>query len=430
MDILKLLKKCNRKIVEYQNENFVISDEQTTQISALIKKHTYTLSVKRAINNFIKYKVTDDLVDRYEKSLLVHNSSMDYYLLIYGDHGEYLYSQRRKNMSDAVSNAKRGKNDIFPSQVGYWVSKGYDINSAKLKVSESNRRDEQFFIEKYGYDIGVARFEESIKKRIKTKQSRPDYEDLKKRSATSRDNYIKKYGEEEGIKKWEIICKSRKGRNTLKDYITRYGEEVGKLKYDEYVKTITNNLDNFVRLYGEEEGLQKYNNRLLSMKGMFSYKWFAEKYGENAEILYREHWANRLKKVTVASGASRKIFDPLFEWCKEKSIMPYYGIIGNHEYFLYDKEQNHIYFYDFAIIDKKIIFEFHGEHCHPNPSILTSEEWNNWRCVYDKSITADIQHAFDLRKKELAEMNGFVYFVIWSRDDIQESIKKCKEFLV
>jgi hypothetical protein len=430
MDVLKLLKKCNRKISEYHDNNFAIPDIQLTQISELIKKYGYTLSIKRVINNFIKYKVMDNLVNRYEQSLLVHNSSRDYYILIYGDYGEDLYLQRRNIMNSAAGNAKRGKNDIFPSQIGYWTSKGYDIDSAKLKVSEFSRRGERFFIEKYGYDIGIIRYKDSIKKRIETRMSRPDYEELKERSITSRDNYIRKYGEEEGIKKWEIICKSRKGRNTLSDYISRYGEEQGTLKYNEYVKTITNNLSNFVRLYGEEEGIRKYIDRVSSMKGMFSFNWFVEKYGETAEILYREHWAKRLKKVAVASGASRKIFDPLLEWCRENSIKPYYGIEGNNEYFLYDKENNHIYFYDFTILDKKVIIEFHGEHCHPNPLKLTNEEWVNWRNAYNKSITAEDQHTFDLRKKEVAEMNGFTYIVIWSNDEILESIKKCKEYLI
>lgn len=72
----------------------------------------------------------------------------------------------------------------------------------------------QYFVEKYGLDLGTQKY----------------YEKQKKLS-TQLESMIERYGLEEGSKKYHEMCKGRKGRYTIEWYVSKYGEEEGKNKF-------------------------------------------------------------------------------------------------------------------------------------------------------------------------------------------------------
>lgn len=80
--------------------------------------------------------------------------------------------------------------------------------------------------------------------------------------ASVKQAWIKKYGEKEGLKRWEDHCESRKGIGTLKWYIERYGKD-GTKKYKENVdkKRKASTLDGYVERYGKTEGPIKYKEK-------------------------------------------------------------------------------------------------------------------------------------------------------------------------
>jgi very-short-patch-repair endonuclease len=72
--------------------------------------------------------------------------------------------------------------------------------------------------------------------------------------------YIEKYGLEEGVTKYnnKNINISNTCGHTLEKYIKRYGENLGIIKYNDYRKNCARNLAFFIKKYGDVEGNKKY----------------------------------------------------------------------------------------------------------------------------------------------------------------------------
>lgn len=80
------------------------------------------------------------------------------------------------------------------------------------------------------------------------------------RRASTEENFIKRYGEELGKKKWKEYCayESYIGCK-LSYFIDKLGKEEGTKKYLEVNAKKTISVDNFIAKYGEEEGRKKYS---------------------------------------------------------------------------------------------------------------------------------------------------------------------------
>lgn len=167
-------------------------------------------------------------------------------------------------------------------------------------------------------------------------------------------------------------------------------ETVNKIK-KQHGSRSARTLENYINKYGENDGLVKFQNYVH--KNITAY--------------------NRKR----ASKESTKIFTLLNEYINQK-----YNIQNNiwfdnpeikkEEWFIYYNKK--YYFYDFTMLDHKIIIEYHGETFHPNPKKLTKEEWDLWKNPRNSNITADIQYKKDCNKKEIALNKGFCYYEIYS----------------
>ena len=89
-------------------------------------------------------------------------------------------------------------------------------------------------------------------------------------------------------------------------------------------------------------------------------------------------------------------------------------LYGDDEYFLYDDVNKKIFFYDFVILERNMIVEYHGSFWHANAQ-KDSKDWKNPLYSYEESLQKDS------KKKILAEEQGFSYYVIW---DYQRNDKK------
>lgn len=79
------------------------------------------------------------------------------------------------------------------------------------------------------------------------------------------EEYIKKHGEEKGLRVWKAECKKAEKYNnqpykrlTKEWFLWRYGEEIGIEKFNNHVNKSRQSLDNFIKRYGPELGLKKY----------------------------------------------------------------------------------------------------------------------------------------------------------------------------
>jgi len=133
----------------------------------------------------------------------------------------------------------------------------------------------------------------------------------------------------------------------------------------------------------------------------------------------------RLHVFGKASKASLKVFNEVIRWCLENNIEYddiYIGIDNKSEFFLRDGVNDGFFMYDFTIRSKKIIIEYHGITFHAKKN---DKEWKN---VFTNETANENIRNRDI-KNNLAKLKGFNLLEIWSDDDDEFNIKKCKKFI-
>jgi hypothetical protein len=131
----------------------------------------------------------------------------------------------------------------------------------------------------------------------------------------------------------------------------------------------------------------------------------------------------RLHVLGKASKSSLKVFNGVIIWCLEKNIEfddIYIGIDSKNEFFLRDGDN--FFMYDFTIRSKKIMIEYHGTAFHAKRN---NKEWKN---IFTNETADENIKKRDI-KNNLARTKGFNLLEIWSDDDVEFNIKKCKKFI-
>jgi len=94
----------------------------------------------------------------------------------------------------------------------------------------------------------------------------------------------------------------------------------------------------------------------------------------------------------------------------------------NDEFIINDFINDTFYMYDFTLLNKKKIIEFHGDFWHMNPNQYNENDIH----IKTKEKAVDIWNA-DKRKEQIAKQNGFNYLSVWESD--LDKIEKSIEFL-
>lgn len=86
--------------------------------------------------------------------------------------------------------------------------------------------------------------------------------------------YIDNYGDIDGIEKWNEY-KLKMNKTSLNSFVLKHGEELGKIKYDEFVDKIkyANSLEFYLEKYGDIDGVEKWNdyrNKTIFKKSLYS----------------------------------------------------------------------------------------------------------------------------------------------------------------
>jgi hypothetical protein len=142
---------------------------------------------------------------------------------------------------------------------------------------------------------------------------------LKDKVRMDKDNFIKKYGEEEGIKRWE----ERNNKTIsygLNPAIKKYGEEEGTKRWlntlERKILTMRENkkirpyrngrtLPEYQKKYGVKVGYQKWMERNQKQKHRFSLNYFLEKYGEIKGIEEWKNYCQSMSKTTLNTFIDR-----------------------------------------------------------------------------------------------------------------------------
>jgi hypothetical protein len=154
---------------------------------------------------------------------------------------------------------------------------------------------------------------------------------------------------------------------------------------------------------------------------------------EEAKNKVEEIYNKKGVKFRSASKASLKIFNPVIDYFKDSGLEFKIGVKGNNEFHLFHNKNKKYYYYDLTIPELNLMLEYHGEKFHPHFTITKKSDLLKWEALYlvrngdyfkkTKKNGLEIREN-DILKEQLAIENGFKYHVIWSSDNINESIIK------
>jgi hypothetical protein len=305
------------------------------------------------------------------------------------------------------------------------------------------------------------------------------YREVNSKKTNNLESFIKRYGEIEGMKKYQIFCNKNIGNKTIERFIELYGTEEGVIKFQElrnkekikftlkrfidkhgkkkgelffkerlkklhygnskecYIKKYgeieglrlfkeskdNTSLSSYIKRYGEIEGISRYNTFIEKCKRNNTLDAYIEKYGKDEGVIRYDKWVN-----TSALGISSysPVSQELFEIIDNKEDNIYYAK-KNKEFGRYS--ENGYYFYDYVDLNRKKIIEFNGDIFHGNPFIFKKEDRPN---PFDKKITCEDIWKYDEKKINFIKNEGFEVLTIWERDyriNKDEIVKKCKKFL-
>lgn len=257
--------------------------------------------------------------------------------------------------------------------------------------------------EKYGDKEGQARWDEyrrkqsytnSFEHKLKTKGwTIEEFNNYNKSRSSTLENFVKRYGEEEGLIKWDIYCERQRYTTSIEYFKSKYGDKEGSVKWKEFCENRGNSMDiNFIS--------KKYN---VDIAG--------------AEQILSERYSN----PAFVSNLEKQFVD---------DILP---IVGDNVYTyktkqfcIWSAELHSPLFYDITSSKKKKIIEFNGNYWHCNPKFYTEDF-----IISQSGRTAKEVWQRDQLKRKSAEDRGFSVLDIWEDDYVKspsEVLKKINQW--
>ena len=209
-------------------------------------------------------------------------------------------------------------------------------------------------------------------------------------------NFIKRYGEELGKKKWKEYCELESYAGcSIEYFIDKYGEKEGAKKYSEVNAKKMLTEENFIRKYGEEEGKKRfdeYNRHSARSYSSISQRMFEEIDNRFEVAKARSRYAMKGREVGVTYREGDIIRNAILDYC----------------------------------LDNRVI-EFNGDYYHANPSLYDADDYID----VPEMVARDIWTRDGNRNEGLAK-EGYDIHIVWENDyrkDPEKTINECVEFL-
>lgn len=236
----------------------------------------------------------------------------------------------------------------------------------------------------------------------------------------TKEGFIKKYGVIEGEERWNSYTEKQRYTNTFEYKHQKYGMPADE--FDKFNKNRACTLENFIKRYGEDEGNVKWKNYVKRQAYTNSKEYFIKEYGE---ILGTEKWNyfNTAKKDFLGySKISQELFYTLIEQEVFKGHDIYFAEHGG-EYEI-ETSSGKKYYLDFYDKILNISIEFNGIKYHPKPGIYN--ETDIFYTPFNKrgKLVKDLWRKEEQRKNDLRNEFGIIMITIWE-DDYKENKRKC-----
>ena len=256
---------------------------------------------------------------------------------------------------------------------------------------EKRRVTKENMISRYGEVEGLAKWNDYLIRQSFTNskeyhmekfgKTEEEWDQYNKNRSMTKENMISRYGEVEGLAKWNEYTERQRYTNTKEYYVEKFGENwEEELNKTNSAKAIT--LENMILKYGEIEGKERYFKSLDGRKN--GYSLMASNFFNNLEALILKDFPNLSDKI--------------------------YFLPKNKEYCIHTGDK--AYFYDFVITkDINICVEFYGDVFHANPNIYKADDKPIH--FYNKDITSQEIWVNDNIKNNKIIERKFILFVVW-----------------
>lgn len=220
---------------------------------------------------------------------------------------------------------------------------------------------------------------------------------------------IARYGQIEGTKRWENYKNKQSETNTFEYKQKNFGWT--REQFDEYNASRATTKENLIKRHGEEKGLEKWNAycQRQSYAGI-KLEYFIETYGEEIGIekyrtMLQKKASSILKFAYGVSSLELEIIEEIFNYL---GLDFHYNKITDYQYKLF--ENNYIVFYDLLIPNTNIFIEINGDYWHCNPTIYKNPN----EIVRNHPVSYFWQR--DDKKIKFANSKGFLVYTIWESD--------------
>jgi hypothetical protein len=233
------------------------------------------------------------------------------------------------------------------------------------------------------------------------------------------DNFIKKYGEEEGKIRWKKYCVLQAESNKFEYKKEKHGWDEARFKEFNRSRAVT--LKNMIKKYGEEEGKKAFDEYVKKQKvNGKTLEWFIEKLGEEeGRIRYKKISINKAKGGVSSGSSYSKISQEFFYKLDGYfgNIYKTYFATKNEEKIFYIDDIQKCYILDYFIEDLRVSVEFHGDYYHANPKKYSPDHELLGLLKENKTIKAkDIWEKDQKKYNYLKEHKGIKTVVVWEYD--------------
>lgn len=162
------------------------------------------------------------------------------------------------------------------------------------------------------------------------------FDTYNKSRAITKENLVKKYGEDIGIQKWNEYLQKQHYTKTLDYLIEKYGKEKGLEEYKRICGEKLLTKENFIRKYGEDVGLLKWKSYLDGISRGYSkvalnfIKQIVKANKENHKLFYGENE----KKFDIFKDRFTYVLVDLYNETTHK-VIEFYGDFWHANPFIY-----------------------------------------------------------------------------------------------
>lgn len=214
-----------------------------------------------------------------------------------------------------------------------------------------------------------------------------DFKKYNKDRAVTKENLIKKHGEEYGTLKWNSYVElQRYAGSSLQYFKDKYGDEVGLKKYKDVCYKKGHTVDSIIKRSGVT-----YDEAVIELERLMT----------------------NLKPGV--SNKANELFCTIYDNLNEEDKKHCYFQKLNNEFGKYDHQNKCYRKYDFCLTNKKIIIEYNGDYWHANPKFYKIND-DVYLKGAKKVVKAKEIWEKDEHKKRIVEQSGFIVIYVWEHD--------------